>query len=457
MNTSTVTFEHLGQVWRIFQRGRGGEGATDAQSTQDASAWYFMPRWGERGSDGKAKKVYHCFRNKQTKQPLDQAEAVAAAKALITAHFKSPDQWQKLRDATKLRATLTVGAILEQWVEAGYPEPNGRKRAEREAAHHAGLLTFLRQYYATVPVSAVDQPALVRYAKWRGSQTRKGYSGMRSVDRENNTLAQCFYWAMAAGLTDVNPFKDRPRFRSAKDVKHCSDYMPASDEELHQICGWLFQTGDPTNIIAGAQLLYMAMTGQRSGEVGFLRWSAKYTNSGPECGARFPRPASGQTPAGTLLAIHRTKGGIYPVTFLHPALTAFLAAWEPYCRRRWPESDYFFPHPTKKDRPLVIPYDSADPLGWRLEIAAKALGLPKRHPHGMRAVYVRTRRSEGASDSQIAEELGQSSGPGLIISTYGKADQIRYDGRWDWLPSVESQVPVAWTLLGAQRANIINL
>jgi len=46
------------------------------------------------------------------------------------------------------------------------------------------------------------------------------------------------------------------------------------------------------------------------------------------------------------------------------------------------------------------------------------------------AVYVRMRRSQGASDATIAKQFGQRSGPGLIVSTYGGAD-IRGDGRWD--------------------------
>jgi integrase len=258
-------------------------------------------------------------------------------------------------------------------------------------------------------------------------------------------------------LADKNPFIDRPRFRSSKDVKHAAECMPESDEELHRLCGWLIATGDPVNIIAAAQLMFMALTGQRSGEPGFLRWSAKYLNSGPQCGARFPRQVKGETAPATLLAVHRLKNGINPAVIVHPALASFLAVWEPYCRQRWPGSDFFFPHPTQKDRPLVLPYDQTDTLGWRLEIAAKALGLPKRKPHGMRAVYVRVRRSEGAGDGVIGDELGQSSGAALIISTYGKADQIRYDGRWDWLPSAESKVPIAWTLIGAVRQNIISL
>ena len=54
----------------------------------------------------------------------------------------------------------------------------------------------------------------------------------------------------------------------------------------------------------------------------------------------------------------------------------------------------------------------------------------------MRAYYVRVRRSQGIDDATIAVELGQGSGPGLVVRTYGERLAILGgDGLYDWLPA----------------------
>ena len=226
----------------------------------------------------------------------DAAAAEHAARAAIKA-----GKLDELRALTKPRTVLTVSQVLAQWVTAGYAEANGRARAAGPAARHAELLKYALEWFADKPVSQVNQPMLVKYAHWRRGQVRQGFAGDRITDREMNTLAQCFHWATGAGLADKNPFIERPRFQTSAEVKHASAYMPASDDELHRLTGWLIATGEPANLIAAAQLLFMALTGLRSGEPGFLHWNARYTDAGPECGHRFERTLEGKT--SELLAI----------------------------------------------------------------------------------------------------------------------------------------------------------
>lgn len=435
-------FNHLGKTWTLSKR-----------NDSDTAPWYFTPRWGDH-----KQKVFHCLRDKETWKPLPTDKAVLAAKQYIDERWAGKDQYEKLRAATKLMDNVTVSDVLDKWIAAAYPEPGGRPRPAHQATRHSKVIKYPRQWFADKPVSLVNEPLLVKYAHWRRGKTREGYAGDRIIDREMNTLVQCFYWATAAGVADKNPFLERPRFQTADQVKHASAFMPSSDDELHRRLGWLITTGEPAHILAAAQLLFMALTGLRSGEPGFLRWNARYLDSGPECGHRFSRTIEGKTTE--LLAIRRLKGGINPAVVVHPALASFIAAWQPYCRMHWPDSECWFPHPEKtphgkKERPLVLPEDPCAFLNWRLEAASVALGLPKTKAHSMRAFYVRVRRSQGASDSTIAEELGQGSGPGLIVTTYGRADQIRGDARFDWLPSAE--VAIAWSLLQPARTNIIAL
>ena len=60
-------------------------------------------------------------------------------------------------------------------------------------------------------------------------------------------------------------------------------------------------------------------------------------------------------------------------------------------------------------------------------------------------------------DATIAARLGQSGGARLIETIYGAPTDSFGDGRFDFLPSPESQVPSAWTLLTAPITNIIAL
>ena len=115
-----------------------------------------------------------------------------------------------------------------------------------------------------------------------------------------------------------------------------------------------------------------------------------------------------------------------------------------------PTATVLFPNPSQPDCALVSEAEHSWGLGHRLDDATAALGLPARHPHGMRAYYVQVRRSMGHSDATIAEELGQGSGPALGRSTYGEPNQIIGSGRWDWLPATPMQP--CWNLQNPARA-----
>ncbi len=65
----------------------------------------------------------------------------------------------------------------------------------------------------------------------------------------------------------------------------------------------------------------------------------------------------------------------------------------------------------------------------------------------MRAFYVLIRRSQGASDEQIADEIGHSSNGAYIKSTYGGSPEEWRTGKapnFSWLPTT---APLAWAKL----------
>lgn len=438
-----MQFSHLGQTWTLATR-------TD----KPGAPLYFTPRWGDHGQ-----KVFHCLRDKTTGLPLSQAAAVAAAKDLITAHFKGPDQYEALREQTKLRETLTVGAILAQWDAAGCPRPNGLPRSEAEQKRQRQSITVLQRWWSGHHVHAASG-LHGQYARWRRSQVREGCgTGNRSLELEFIVLSNCFRWALSERLVKLNPFAERERYVATKSVRHCTDYMPGSPDEFHRLIGYLIENGTALEVIAAAQLCFMGLTGLRAGEPGHLRWDAQYTESLPQPGAIFPRTLEGRE--AELLAIVRLKSGLNPAVEVRPGLTDFLDWWKPYARNKWPDSKFWFPDPLDPTKPLCLPEDKRKRLSAPLDRATTALGLPERHPHGMRAYYVHVRRSQGASDATIADELGESTGAAIVASTYGRADQIRGDARFDFLPKKDAhghQPSPAWHLLGApQQTNIVAL
>ena len=89
--------------------------------------------------------------------------------------------------------------------------------------------------------------------------------------------------------------------------------------------------------------------------------------------------------------------------------------------------------------------------------ATAAPDLPKRTSHGMRVFFVRTARSVGLDDTEIAIRLGHRSGTDLVQKTYGIAEpNWRGKGLQDWLPEpVTDTAYKAWlgTPLGSNLGN----
>jgi len=268
----------------------------------------------------------------------------------------------------------------------------------------------------------------------------RGQTGDRVIDVELAALSCLCQWAQAVRLLDRNPFADRPRHRRAEDVAHCNEFRPGTDEELHAILGWLWSAEQPLErIVAAAGLAWCALTGQRPGEIAALRADTHAIGDLRPPGTRWTVRDGTER-----IAVSRSKNGINPAVRVHPALAEFIDAWLPYRAQRWPRSPWYFPRPDGPAEPLP-----QDRLGTALEAAVQTLGLPERHPHAMRAYYVRVRRSDGIDDAQIAVELGQGSGPGLVVRTYGRCDDILGDGAFDWLPQGPESKPAApaWQFL----------
>lgn len=438
------TIERNGRTYNLVKHPRDRALPVEEQSLRP---WYVrVPAVGEKNE-----------RLKKVGAAHELEASVAAARDLLLKARAGGNPFNELYEATRYRAALTVGSILDAWIAAGCPEPNGSRRTEVQQARQTEPLKIARDWWNDKSAAAITGPTLHGYAVWRRGQARAGSTGDRSIDIDLTVLSNAFAWAVAIGKTDKNPFLKRPRFRRSEDVDHCNQFMPADDSELHRICGAMMASADPTNVVAGAQLLFQALTGLRPGEPGLLRWDARYVDGLPGPGYRYHVTLEGKRRE--LLAVHRLKGGINPAVEIHPVLHEFLAAWQPYAQSKWPGSPFMFPDPgitEKPFAPFLDPEDSRRRLVNRLNAVTEALGLAERHPHAMRAFYVRVRRSHGFRDAVIAEELGQGSGPKEIVRCYGDPRGIFGDGRYDWRPeSGEGHPKLAWEVLAtSERATI---
>jgi integrase len=357
-------------------------------------------------------------------------------------------RWAEI-DRTRQRAIVHLEQIAGAWIEAGMPKPGGRARTPDQRRRLQAFLTPALSWWGSRSPAGIGPRDFEAFGQHKRAGARSG-TGERQADLELVALHQCCTWAVSAGRMPSNPFANRPTYRDAAAVQHCSSAMPASDEELHLLLGRLMASQDLEEVVVGAHLMFSALTGLRPGEPGALRWDA----SGDQPGARLTILRDGK--AVNLLRVQRSKGGINPAVRLHPVLEEFLGAWRAWTAQHAPKSQWMFPHPTDPTRPLVPFGATAEShLARTLKDAAAGLRLPARRPHSMRAYYVRVRRSQGIDDATIAVELGQGSGPGLVVRTYGERLAILGgDGLYDWLPG-DSKL-VAWSTLAAKApANVV--
>jgi integrase len=73
---------------------------------------------------------------------------------------------------------------------------------------------------------------------------------------------------------------------------------------------------------------------------------------------------------------------------------------------------------------LPSPFDPARPrdisaFRRRLAQACKKLGLPHVTPHGLRSYFVTQACQSGLTDAEIAQLIGDKTGPALIAQVYG--------------------------------------
>lgn len=423
------------ETWVVVKHPRDRKAPDVAQRS-----WYLRPPAGHPSA-----KAWHSLGT------ADEKEAILRARTFLHAFSGGTDRHLRAQADLAGPGKQTFTDLAAAWAEAGYPDNGERPREVAAAARMAGAMKRTLVWWGPQNAALVTSDTIREFARARrGMASRnRGQTGDRVIDVELAALSCLCQWAVAVRRLEKNPFQHRPRFRRPEDVEHCNEFRPANDEELHAILAWLWSPTQPLErVVAGAELAWCALTGQRPGESSPLRVDTRAIGDNRPPGTRWAVRDGSER-----IAVARDKRGINPAIRVHPALADFLEAWMAYRAQRWPTSPWYWPNPACPSKRL-----NNDRLGTALEAAVKALGLPERHPHAMRAFYVRVRRSDGIADGQVAVELGQGGGAALIPKTYGRADDILGDGAFDWLPQGPDGLPTtpAWQALrAATPANVI--
>jgi integrase len=346
----------------------------------------------------------------------------------------------KKSDQKGTTVAVSCGDVIRRYQKDGYPDDQRQKRPGRshelEEQHCLTLLPF----WDEIPHDVVTNGTCDRFCDYRVKLIREAQrpveadaedaedvtrrrDGTRAVDLDLNTLSNAFAWAMRAELVKANPVANRPTYHSESKVRHCRETMPHNVDELHQLAA-VFLNRRSTSAGLGWQTLIEGLTGLRTCEALKLR-----TDAGPY-------EPGWITEDGKSLCVRRVKrqAAVNPFCAIHDGLRAVLDAHAAWKAQHYPDSPWFFPSPHDPTKPL----GSTALARALLRLHDKAIGH-KVTSHGLRAFYVLVRRSQGATDSQIAAELGHLTGGSTVEKVYGGVPLNWLNGggpNLSWVPKV---------------------
>lgn len=298
------------------------------------------------------------------------------------------------------RNRLTVGAVLNAYIAAGYPTKKMRPKAKATIETESKALNPVRAYFGERSAVALTLADCDKYRDWRNSggyvverhlksgETAKVRTrgGDRGVDMELIALCNALRLAVRRGELKSNPMAGRTCYGTADNVRHCREVSP-TPEGLAQIEHWLRIRGEDE---VADLVCFLACSGLRIGEALALEWEAVDWGQG-------------------VLHVKREKRGCNPFVPLLPELETVLVGMKKRAR-----SFLLFPSPydveTTRDKSAVR---------HRITAACKALGLGHVTPHGLRSYFVTQARQSGLTDAEIAVLIGDKTGPAIIAAVYG--------------------------------------
>jgi integrase len=216
--------------------------------------------------------------------------------------------------------------------------------------------------------------------------TKRARGGTRAVDLELTALSNALALAARRGRIKTNPIRERGAYTDKSRTRHWREMAPTSPE-LVRIVDWMAKNGhqQPADLTQ-----YLAYAGARIGEALKARW--KSVNW-----------------AENMIHVERSKKGLMLWVPILPELQKPLARMKERAT-----GDLMFPS-------ALNPHTALDPSAFRrlLGKACKKLGIRHVTPHGLRSFFVTQARRSGLTDAEIAQLIGDKTGPSIIAEVYG--------------------------------------
>jgi len=341
--------------------------------------------------------------------------------------------WRKLR-ANKLRPAIleaaraewqTPGGTFAQlaalYRQANCPNRRLQPRPGKFTESEKPRLDQLLRWFGHLPAADIRLFHLPKYHAWRLRHITQGI-GHRTVDKELVTLSNVLNYAVATGKLELNYIRaGRPRFQDGTQIRHSRSVAPASADTVHALAEYFLRT--LRSEVFAWQAFFAQFTGCRTSELLRLRLDAATPDD------------SGFVDGNMLFLGRRSKRGVNPFVLIGSEFAEMLRAFRCWHADRFPRNPHYFPSPAGSG-----PVD-AGAFGHALTRACVALAVAHITPHGFRSYYVTKRRGDGASDVQIAGEIGDKT-VSLMQTTYGDRPANWRGGRLlGWLP--ENALP-AW-------------
>lgn len=291
--------------------------------------------------------------------------------------------------------SVTVEAVIENYIKAGFPDRKMRSKAPTTAAMERKNLVRVKSYFGPMRAATLTLKDCDKYRDWRasggykwkaGENDRKSKAGTRLVDIELQALTNALALAVRQAKLKNNPLAGRTRYHREEDTRHCRECAPTV-AQLQTIETALRENG--YGVIADC-VMFLAFSGLRINEALPLDWEAvDWSNE--------------------LIHVVREKRGVNPWVPILPEMKELLTAM-----RARSTSHLLFPAYRDVSRP--VPYVSVAQT-----LAGVCKDLATRHvtPHGLRSFFVTQGRESGLSDAEIAALIGDKSGPAIIARTYG--------------------------------------
>ena len=311
---------------------------------------------------------------------------------------------------------LTIAALINDYVAAGFPTKKMKKKAILTLEKEQRFLKPLLAYWGAKNPEAINLGDCDAYREWRNSggyvTTRKFRSkdpkmaklktyitkgGDRCVDMELDVLSNILHLAKRRCKIRNHGLIGRGKYTSEVDVRHCREVAP-TPAELHSIEQWLRSRGehDVADIVC-----FLAFSGLRIGEALERRWVDVIWSE-------------------EIIDVRRSKNGIFPWVPILPEMKQLLIEMRNRCSESGIQSHLLFPGPFENLKPQEQqkPRDPSA-IRHRLTIACKSLGIRHVAPHGLRSYFVTQAREAGLTDAEIAMLIGDKTGPAIIAKTYG--------------------------------------